>query len=272
MEVVILCGGRGTRLGAETEIRPKPMVEIGEKPILWHIMKYYAHFGHKDFILCLGYKGEIIKDYFLNYEAIENDVTVELGKQGAAGTSGSAGAALTGAVTYHSSHAEEGWRVTLASTGLDANTGARVKRVEKYIQGDEFLLTYGDGVSDVDLGALVEFHRTSGKIAAVTAVHPPARFGELRIVEGKAEVFSEKPQTSAGLVNGGFMAADRKLFGVLSADAGCSLEHDGLGKLADDGELAAFEHRGFWQCVDTVRELTVLRELWDSGRAPWKVW
>lgn len=233
------------------------MVEIGKKPILWHIMKYYAHFGHKDFILCLGYKGEIIKNYFLNYEAIENDVTVELGK--------------APAITYHSSHAEEGWRVTLANTGLEANTGARVKRIEKYIEGDEFLLTYGDGVSDVDLGALVEFHRTSGRIATVTAVHPPARFGELRLVEGKVGAFSEKPQTSAGLVNGGFMVARRTVFEYLSDDDACSLEHDGLGKVAEDGELAAFEHRGFWQCVDTVRELTILRELWDSGRAAWKV-
>ncbi len=258
MQVVILCGGRGTRLGRESEVRPKPMVEIGGKPILWHIMKYYAHFGHKDFVLCLGYKGEIIKEYFLNYEAMQNDVTVELGKQSA--------------VTYHSSHAEEGWRVTLANTGSEANTGARVKRIEKYIEGDEFLLSYGDGVSDVDLGGLVEFHRSRGKAVAVTAVHPPARFGELRLLEGRVQVFAEKPQTSAGLINGGFMVAGKKLFEHLSDDDACSLEHDGLARVAGADELTAYEHDGFWQCVDTVRELDVLRDLWDTGRAAWKVW
>lgn len=258
MQVVILCGGRGTRLGRESEVRPKPMVEIGGRPILWHIMKYYARFGHTEFVLCLGYMGEIIRDYFLNYEAMENDVTVRLGSRPA--------------VTYHSAHEEEGWRVTLADTGLEADTGARVKRIEKYIEGQEFLLTYGDGVSDVDLDKLVEFHRSRGKAVTVTAVHPPARFGELRLSEGRVGVFAEKPQTSAGLINGGFMVAGRRLFEHLSDDSACSLEHDGLVRLAGAGELTAYEHDGFWQCVDTVRELGILRDLWDTGRAAWKVW
>ncbi len=258
MQVVILCGGRGTRLGTEAEVRPKPMVEIGSRPILWHIMKYYAHFGHKDFVLCLGYKGEVIKDYFLNYEAMQNDVTVELGERPG--------------ITYHSAHEEQGWRVTLADTGLEVNTGARLKRVTKYLEGDEFLLTYGDGVSDVDLGGLVEFHRSHGKTATVTAVHPPARFGELALSGEQVARFSEKPQTSAGLINGGFMVLRREALDRMRDDGGYSLEHEFLRELSEAGELMAYEHSGFWQCVDTVRELTVLRNLWESGRAPWKAW
>ena len=258
MQVVILCGGRGTRLGAETEVRPKPMVGIGSMPILWHIMKYYAHFGHRDFVLCLGYKGEIIKEYFLNYEAMQNDVTVELGERPG--------------ITYHSAHEEQGWRVTLADTGLETNTGARLKRVQKYLGSEGFMLTYGDGVSNVDLGRLAELHRSHGKIATVTAVHPPARFGELDLAEGKVRVFAEKPQTSAGLINGGFFVFDRRIRDYLPDNEDLSLEGQVLSRLAADGELMAWEHDGFWQCVDTARELNVLRDLWDSGRAPWKVW
>ena len=181
MQAVILCGGRGTRLGRESEIRPKPLVEIGEKPILWHIMKYYARFGHTDFILCLGYKGEMIKRYFLEYEAIENDVTVQLG--------------VEPKVAYHSSHPEQGWSVTMANTGLETNTGARVKRIEKYIEGDEFLLTYGDGVCDIDLEKLIAFHRSHGKAATVSAVHPPARFGELSLDDRSVSAFSFQSAT-----------------------------------------------------------------------------
>ena len=258
MQVIILCGGRGTRLGRETEVRPKPLVEIGPKPVLWHIMKHYAHYGHKDFVLCLGYKGEMIKEYFLNYQSIENDFTVELGSEPG--------------VTYHSVHSEQGWRATLADTGFKANTGARVKRAQKYVQGDEFVLTYGDGVSDVDLRRLVEFHRSHGKIATVTAVHPPARFGELSVSEGQITVFSEKPQTSTGLISGGFCVFNRRVFDYVSEDDDCSLEHMALSALAADGELMAYEHPGFWQCVDTVRELDILRAYWESGKAPWKVW
>jgi len=258
MQVVILCGGRGSRLGPETEIRPKPMVQIGERPILWHIMRYYAHFGHTDFILCLGYKGEIIKNYFLNFEVLQNDVTLELGKPGT--------------VSYQSNHDARGWKLTLADTGLDTYTGARVKRVERYIEGDDFLLTYGDGLSSVDLARLVDFHRSHGRIATVTAVHPPARFGELQIDDGCVTRFSEKPQTSAGMINGGFFVFSRKIFEYLSDDETSALEHKPMVRLAGEEQLMAYEHPGFWQCVDTVRELDVLRGLWAGGEAPWKVW
>ena len=258
MQIVILCGGRGTRLGAETEVRPKPMVEIGEKPILWHIMKYYSRFGYTEFILCLGYKGDIIKNYFLNYGTLENDCTVVLGK--------------TREITYHSRHAEEGWQITLANTGVETNTGARAKRIEKHVSGSEFMLTYGDGVSNVDLDELLAFHRSHGKIATVTAVHPPARFGELEFEDGRVSVFSEKPQTSTGLINGGFFVFQKRVFDYLLDNDTCSLEQDVLSRLATAGELMAYEHSGFWQCVDTVRELTILRDLWESGRAPWRAW
>jgi glucose-1-phosphate cytidylyltransferase len=258
LQVVILCGGRGTRLGQESEIRPKPLVEIGGKPILWHIMKHYARYGHKEFILCLGYKGEMIKEYFLNYEYMENDITVELGGKPK--------------VTHHSTHSEDGWKVTLANTGLESATGTRVKKIEKFIKGDTFMLTYGDGVSDINLDKLLKFHHSHGKVATITAVHPPARFGELDIVDGHVSVFSEKPQTSAGGINGGFQVYNRRMFEYLTDDDKCALEHKPLQDLVKDNELMAYEHEGFWQCMDTVRELTILRDLWDSGQAPWKTW
>jgi glucose-1-phosphate cytidylyltransferase len=258
VQVVILCGGRGTRMGREAEIVPKPMVLVGDRPILWHIMKYYARFGHTDFILCLGYKGEVIRDYFLGYEARHNDVTVELGAKGS--------------VTVHDSHAEQGWKVTLAETGADTYTGARVKRVRRFVRDGTFLLTYGDGLANVDVDRLVAFHRAHGKIASVTAVHPPARFGEL-IVEGpKVGMFSEKPQVGTGLINGGFFVFETAVFRYLSDDPACALEHQPMAALTRDGQLMAYEHSGFWQCADTVRELTILRELWESGEAPWHVW
>ena len=258
MQVVILCGGRGTRLGQESEIRPKPLVEIGGKPILWHIMKHYAHYGHTDFVLCLGYKGEMIKEYFLNYGYMENDITVELGS--------------TPKVRHHSTHSEDGWKVTLANTGQESATGARVKKIEKFVKGDTFMLTYGDGVSDINIDKLLKFHRSHGKVATITAVHPPARFGELDIIDGRVNVFSEKPQTSAGRINGGFQVYNRRFFEYLGDDDKCALEHKPLVDLVSDNELMAYEHEGFWQCVDTVRELTILRDLWDSGQAPWKTW
>jgi glucose-1-phosphate cytidylyltransferase len=260
MQVVILCGGRGTRLERETEILPKPMVTVGERPILWHIMRHYAHYGHRDFVLCLGYKGDVIKDYFLHYEARRHDVTVELGGRGK--------------VQVHpASDGDPGWTVTLADTGLDAYTGARVKKIEKYIAGDRFLLTYGDGLADVDLGALVAFHRAHGRAASVTAVHPPARFGELIVQDGGlVHRFSEKPQVGTGQINGGFFVFERRIFDYLSEETTCALEHQPMLALTRDRELMAYTHDGFWQCMDTVRELTILRELWESGRAPWKVW
>ncbi|MEM7248349.1 MAG: glucose-1-phosphate cytidylyltransferase [Acidobacteriota bacterium] len=258
MQVVILCGGRGTRLGRQSELRPKPMVRIGERPILWHIMKTYASFGHGDFVLCLGWLSDVIKDYFLNYDARQSDVTVRLGERSE--------------VTVHSTH-EEDWSVTLADTGLDTNTGARLKRIERYIEDDTFLLTYGDGVADVDIDAAVELHRSHGKIATVTAVHPPARFGELQLGEsGEVESFSEKPQASQGLINGGFFVFDRRVFAHVPDDPYCSLESDLLEHLCAEDQLVGYRHDGFWQCMDTVRELDILNRLWDGGQAPWKRW
>jgi glucose-1-phosphate cytidylyltransferase len=256
--VVILCGGRGTRLKEETEVKPKPMVEIGGRPILWHIMKRYAHFGFKDFVLCLGYKGDKIKEYFLNYEAMNNDFTVTLGKKNG--------------ISFHTDHRENDWRITLVDTGEDTMTGARVKRIERYIKSDTFMLTYGDGVSDIDLKQLYAFHRSHKKIGTVSAVRPSSRFGEIIIKNQMAVRFSEKPQTTEGLVNGGFFVFNRDFFKYLSAGSDCYLEREPLERLAGDKQLAVKVHTGFWQCMDTQRELDLLSQLWKNGSAPWKVW
>lgn len=257
MKVVILCGGFGTRLREETELRPKPMVEIGGKPILWHIMKTFAHYGFKDFVLCLGYKGEVIKNYFLNYERLSNDFTIELG---------------TGDIEVHNQHEENGWRVTLVDTGQNAMTGARVKRVEKYITGDEFILTYGDGVIDLDINALVQSHRSSGKIGTVTGVSPRSHYGELGISNDRVVSFREKPYKQDIFISGGYFVLETDFFKYLSDDEGCVLEREPLERLAEDGELAVHTHRGFWQCMDTYRDYLYLNELWDQGNAQWKVW
>lgn len=258
MKVVILCGGRGTRLREETEYRPKPMVEIGDRPILWHIMKIYAHYGFKDFIICLGYKGNMIKQYFLNYEAMNNDFTVLLGNYRD--------------IRFHSNHRETDWHVTLADTGEEAQTGARVKKIERYIDGDLFMLTYGDGVANINIKELVEYHKSHGKIGTMTGVHPSSRFGELLVKDNKIVVFSEKPQVTEGLINGGFFVFNKKFFKYLKADDNCYLEKEPLENLAADGELMVFPYDGFWQCVDTYRELELLNNLWKSPNPPWKVW
>lgn len=257
-KVVILCGGMGTRLREETEFRPKPMVDVGGRPILWHIMKIYAHYGFRDFVLCLGYKGDIIKRYFLDYETISNDFTVRLGRGNE--------------VQYHSDHAEDGWAVTLAETGHAAMTGARVKRIAKYIDREEFLLTYGDGVADVDVRRLLSFHCDHGKIGTVTGVRPPSRFGELLTDRERVVEFSEKPLVSQGYINGGFFVFHRRFFDYLSDDDDCVLEREPLEHLAKDGELIMYPHAGYWQCMDTYRDLQVLNEAWQLNRAPWKVW
>lgn len=257
MKVVILCGGFGTRLREETETRPKPMVEIGGKPILWHIMKTFAHHGFKDFVLCLGYKGEVIKNYFLNYEQLNNDFTIELG---------------TGKVEVHSLHDEEGWRVTLVDTGLNAMTGARAKRVEKYVDGDHFILTYGDGVTDLDINELLQFHQSSGKIGTVTGVSPPSHYGELGIAGDQVVSFREKPRSQGSFISGGYFVLNREFFNYLSDDEGCVLEREPLERLAEDGQLAVYTHRGFWQCMDTYRDYLYLNELWDRGNAQWRKW
>lgn len=243
-------------MGQETEFRPKPMITIGDKPILWHIMKIYALYGHRNFILCLGYKGEIIKRYFLDYEAMNRDFTVTLGRQSH--------------IEFHNGHNEERFCVTLADTGLETPTGGRIKRIEKYINGDTFFATYGDGVADVDLHALLDYHRKCKRIATVTGVHPFSRLG---VVEsdgsGLVTSFKEKPQVK-GLVNGGFFVFSRAVFGYLEEDS--ILETTPLEQLAQDRQLALYQHEGFWQCMDTPTDHRVLTELWNAGRAPWKVW
>lgn len=259
MQVVILCGGLGTRLREETEFRPKPMVNIGPRPILWHIMKHYAHFGIREFVLALGYKGEMIKEYFCHYEIMNNDVTIELGKPDS--------------LCLHESHQESGWVITLADTGDKALKGARLKRLEKYIKGDIFMATYGDGVSDLDLNALVAFHKSHGKVATLTGVNPAAKFGELKINDNKVEAFFEKPDTSEfRLVNGGFFVFNREIFDYLSADDSCDLEHGTLEDIAQQGELMIYKHLGYWACMDTLRDVEHLNKLWDEGKAAWKRW
>lgn len=257
MKAVILCGGLGTRLRQETEFRPKPTIEIGTRPILWHIMKLYAHFGHEDFVLALGYKGDVIRDYFLNYEAMTQDVTVKLGTRST--------------VTVHGSSSES-WTVTMVDTGQHAMTGARVKRLQRYVGDDTFLLTYGDGVADVDIDRLVAFHKSHGRIATITGVRPPSRFGEL-VADGSQVVeFTEKPTISgAGYINGGFFVFNREVFDYLSDSDDCVLERRPLEQLAQAGELRLFAHDGYWQCMDTPRDLEALQAAWQQG-APWKLW
>jgi glucose-1-phosphate cytidylyltransferase len=256
MKVVILAGGLGTRIREETEYRPKPMVEIGGRPILWHIMKTYATFGLTDFIICLGYKGDVIRDFFLNYEIRNRDFAVTLGSQ---------------KIEVHGSHREEGWRVTLAETGATTMTGGRVKRVAQYLAGETFMLTYGDGVADVDIRGLLEFHRSSRKLATVTAVRPSSRYGELAIADGLVKMFREKPQVHEGWINGGFFVMEPAVLELIGGDKE-PLESGLLERLVEQKELAVYQHRGFWQCMDTHREMELLNEIWRAGKAPWKVW
>ncbi len=260
MKAVILCGGQGTRIREASESLPKPMLPIGNKPMVWHIMKSYAAHGVKEFVLCLGYKGWLIKEFFLNYRAMTNDVTVSLGADKS--------------VTFHGNHSEEDWVVTLAETGEQTMTGGRVSAIRKYVENDaQFCLTYGDGVSDVDIGKLIAFHQKEGKVATVTAVRPPGRFGELRVEGSKVSEFAEKPQTSEGYINGGFFVCDsKKIWNYLGTDPSTVLERDPLQKLSTDGQLSAFTHGGFWQPMDTLREFNLLNDLWAKGTAPWKVW
>ena len=258
MKVVILCGGFGTRIRDVAENIPKPMIPIGRNPILWHIMKYYASYGYSDFILCLGYKGQVIKDFFLSYEAHTKDFTIELGR--------------AGAIQYHTDHDESDWRVTLADTGLDAMTGARIARIRKYVGDEEFMLTYGDGVGDIDLDRLLAFHRAHGKTLTVTGVRPPGRFGELMSEAGQVVEFNEKPQATGGRISGGFFVASPKLFEYLDDREDLVFEKNPMRHLVADGQMMVFEHDGFWQPMDTLRDKNYLEDLWQSGKAPWKVW
>jgi len=253
MKVVILAGGFGTRLSEYTESIPKPMVSIGGKPILWHIMNTYASFGHKDFYIALGYKAEVIKEYFLNYRTLNSDFTVNLSN---------------GNLVAHQQDPVD-WRVTLVDTGLDSMTGGRVKRMKDFIGDEPFLLTYGDGVADIDIDALVRFHRSHGKMATVSAVHPGARFGELDIQNHVVTSCKEEPQTTQGWINGGYFVMEPAFFDLIKGDE-TVLEKEPLEQVAQMGELMSYQHEGFWQCMDTKRDRDALEELWQSNQAPWK--
>ncbi len=261
MKVVIFCGGKGTRLREETQFRPKPMVPIGQRPILWHIMKLYAHYGHNEFVLCLGYKGEIIQDFFRNYLWRMSDVTLRLGRQPL--------------INFHKEgDAEEDWTVTLAETGEETMTARRLKTIQHYIGADEtFLLTYGDGVGDVHIPSVIAEHQRNGALMTVTAVHPPGRFGDLNLNQDDRVIgFDEKPQAEGGWINGGFFAVSRRIFDYLEGIDDVMLERGPLAELAGKGELAAYRHDAFWQPMDTYQEFLYLNRLWAENRAPWKVW
>jgi len=255
MKVVILAGGMGTRLAEETEVRPKPMVEIGEHPILWHIMKLYGHFGFREFVIALGYKGEIIKRYFLDNYSLTSDFTVNM---------------ATGEVETRKS-AREDWLVHLVDTGRQTNTGGRLKRLETLLHAGRFMLTYGDGIGDIDIKGLVGFHRKQNRLVTVTAVRPPARFGGLVLDQELALRFTEKPQVGEGWINGGFMVLEPDVFKYLQGDES-RLEQDLLSNLATSQQLAAYRHAGFWQCMDTLNDKRVLQRLWEEERPPWKLW
>lgn len=255
MRVVILAGGLGTRLAEETEVKPKPMVEIGGRPILWHIMKNYASYGFKEFFIALGYKGEVIKRYFLDYYTLNGSMTLNLSD---------------GDVQVHKKECED-WTIHLMDTGLNALTGGRVKRLEHWLKNETFMVTYGDGVSDININDLIQFHRSHGLLATVSAVRPPARFGGLVLEGDLVADFTEKPQAGEGWINGGFLVFEPEVFKYLEGN-NSSLEADVLERLAAAGQLAAYRHDRFWQCMDTLRDLRLLESLWQSGNPPWKVW
>lgn len=256
MKVVILAGGLGTRLAEETQVKPKPMVEIGGRPILWHIMKSYAHYGFNEFMPALGYKGEFIKDYFLNFSHISKDFTIELKSR----------------KIENVTEVQEDWKVHLIDTGKDSMTGGRIFKLKEQLKNEEtFMVTYGDGLCDINIAKLLEFHKAHKKIATVTAVRPPARFGALEIREGKVTDFHEKPQVGEGWINGGFFIFNKEIFNYLT-DESTILEKEPLEKLAKAGELMAYQHNGFWHCMDTIRDRDTLEKMWSIGEAPWKVW
>lgn len=257
MKVVILAGGFGTRISEESHLKPKPMVEIGSRPILWHIMKIYSHYGFNDFVICLGYKGYCIKEYFAHYFLHEADVTFDFREQNQQ--------------YIHQTHAEP-WKVTLVNTGLETMTGGRVKRIRQYINREPFMLTYGDGVSNVDIGALVKYHQSHGKLATVTSVQPTGRFGALDLLDGeKVQGFQEKPQGDGGWINGGFFVLQPEVFDYIEGDS-TIFERTPMEKLAKDHQLMAYRHQGFWQPMDTMRDREQLEKLWAQGQAPWKTW
>lgn len=255
MKVGILAGGKGSRLAEETHIRPKPMVEIGGQPILWHIMRHYAHYGFKDFAIALGYKGEYIKKYMVDYCSLNSNLTVNL---------------RTGDVQMNGGYKPD-WNVDLIDTGMDTMTGGRIKRLIPYMGNETFMLTWGDGVSDINLHKLLEFHRSHGKLATVTVVRPPARYGHMIFDGDRVVEFTEKPQTGEGWINGAFFVLEPEVFDYIEGDD-TQWEHEPLENLAKDGQLMAYRHDSFWQCMDTLREKHILEQYWRSGNAPWKVW
>lgn len=255
MKVVILAGGQGTRLAEETETRPKPMVDVGGHPLLWHIMKHYARCGFDEFVVALGYKGDEIKRYFVDYLNLSGDLTVRLGD---------------GTMEHHRAE-PDAWTVHLVDTGLPTSTGGRVGRLARLLDGEPFLLTYGDGVSNVDIRHVVDFHQASGRLATITAVRPPSRFGELVLDDQDGARFTEKPQMAQGWINGGFMVLEPRVLDYIAGDE-TNLEADVLERLSAEGQLAAYRHEGFWQCMDTLRDVRYLRTLWDQHAAPWVTW
>ena len=258
LPVVILCGGASTRMrGSSGDDRPKPLVYIGDQPVLWHIMKLYAHYGHTDFVLALGYRGDMIKQYFLDYLPMSRDFTLHLDR--------------TGEIAYHAENDEDDWRVTLADTGVNTLKGTRIAKVERYIASPTFFATYGDGVGSIDLNALLAFHRTHGKLATITGVRPFSQFGLMQIVEERVIGFQEKPQVE-GYVNGGFFVFEREVFDYLKIGPNVELEKEPLENLARDGQLMVYRHDGFWRAMDTLKDAEVLNDIWKNGGAPWKVW
>ncbi len=257
MKAVILAGGRGSRLAEETSLRPKPMVEIGGKPILWHIMRIYSAHDINEFVIALGYKAEIIKEYFLNFFAFNNDISLDL---------------ATGRTVIHNGK-QPNWKIHLVDTGMDTQTGSRVKRLERWLENDDtFMLTYGDGVANVDIQRLLAFHRSHGKLATVTVVNPPARFGSVVFAGDRVAEFTEKPQSIDGMINGGFFVLNRGIMDYIDNRDDVSWEREPLERLAMDGQLMGYRHEGFWQPMDTLRERLLLEKMWESGCAPWKVW
>ena len=258
MDVVILCGGKGTRLAEETYLKPKPMVEIGTKPILWHIIKYYSYFGYKRFILALGYMGDYIKEYFYNLRITNNDFTLKFDSQEDP--------------LIHNNPSDDDFEITFIDTGLNTLKGCRIKRIEKYIKSDLFHLTYGDGLCNVDLYELAKFHNSHNLIGTVTAVRPPSRFGSINIKNNQVIDFEEKSQMNVGYINGGFFVFNRKLFEYLNYDENCDFEFGPLEQIAREKQLMAYKHKGFWQCMDNVRERDYLRKLVETNKAPWMIW
>ncbi len=256
MKLVILCGGKGTRMREETEYRPKPLVDIGNKPIVWHIMKMYSYYGIKDFILCLGYKGDMIKQYFNNIQWLNNDYTLHIEN----GVS---------SITYHTND-NSNWNISFIDTGLETLTGGRLKKIKKYIDDNNFMLTYGDGLSDINIKELIKYHKLKGKAATITGIHPISSFGVIEVENGLVKSFTEKPK-QGGFINGGFMVLNRRVFDYIPK-GDCMFVQEPIKNLADDGELAIYEHNGFWIAIDTFKDALRANELWDSGNKPWKVW